>query len=160
MSHLAFIDQAAAASTLSNMVIYKKQVTLDPAAVTPYVTSLLITEADRGQFVPVDVWFHVDDNSGLDTLTFTCSVGHTGSGGGVTYDNVCASAIRGSAATAALQLRQYKAVRFAMRIDSTYYACATTNNAQQNVYVRVTANPAAQIIGTFFVIGYYTGMRP
>ena len=157
---MGFVDANAAAATLSNLVVYKQQVTLAPAAVTPYITSLFATEADRGQFVPLDVWFHVDDNSGVNTLTFTCSVGHTGSGGGATYDNVCASAVRGSAATAALQLRQYKAVRFAMRIDSTYYACATTANVVQNVYVRVTANPASQIIGTFFVIGYYTGMRP
>lgn len=159
MSHLAFVDANSAASTLSNLVVFKKQVTLTSTATVPYTISLLITEANRGQFVPFDVWFHVDDNSGIDTLTFTCSIGHTGSGGTANYDNVCASDVRGSS-TVAVQLRQYKAVRFPVRIDSTYYGIATLNNTVQNVYLRVTANPASQIIGTFFIMGYYTGMRP
>ncbi len=155
MSYLPFSDQNAASSTLSNLTVYKQQIVI-PTSGAPLNYLLFTTESNMGQFTPTAVWFHVDDNSGVATLTFTCSIGHNGP---ATYDNICASAVRGSA-TLALQLQQFKAVNFATRIATSYYAgYATPANVATGVYARVTATPASQITGTFFVGGYYTGME-
>lgn len=155
MSYLPFADQNVAAATLSNLVVYKASASFVPGAV-PVNTLLFTTAANMGQFVPLEVWFHVDDNSANNAVTVTCSVGHNGP---ATYDNICASAIRGSGATVALQLRQYKAVVFPTRIASTYYQTATPANVATGVYVRMTGAPGTLVTGTFFVVGYYTGMR-
>lgn len=156
MSHLPFADPNVAAATLSNLAIYKATVTLTGGAATPYNVVLGTTEAHMGQFVPVQVWFHVESNSGLNTLTFTASVGHNAAA----YDNVCASAPYGSAATVDTQLRQYKAVLMGMRVATGKYNCATPANTATPLYLRVSASPASTIVGTVFVVGFYTGARP
>lgn len=162
MSFIPFVDQNVAAATLSNSVVYKKQVTLPASGVVTVDYPLFTTEANMGQFVASEVWAHIDNNSGVNTLTFTASIGHTAA----PYDTVCASAVRGSA-TLALQYQQYKAVVLATRLASGYYAPAppavsygTPANVATTVNLRVTSHPASQMIITFFVIGYYTGMRP
>lgn len=155
MSFIPFGDQNVSAGTMSNVVIYKKQVTvLTTAGTTNYL--LFTTDAAMGLFCPTEVIFHVDDNGGNDQRQFTASIGFVGSA----YTDICPSANRGTTTTtAALQLRNNKAVVFGVQNDTTYFAQATPSNTATAVYLQVTVPPAGQVIGTFFIIGYYTGMR-
>lgn len=157
MSFLPFIGKDAAAATMSNLVLYKKQVVITTTAGTSnYV--IYDTEGWYGRFVPLEVWFHVDDNGGNDQRQFTASIGY-----GLAPAAICPSAVRGTTGTtAALQLRVNKAVRFPTNIATTYATGYASNEGAvtQPVYLQVTVPPAGQITGTFFVVGYYTGMRP
>lgn len=159
MSHIPFASPDVAAATMSNLALYSTDVIISGVG-----TSLLFTPDPRnGQFVVLEVWFHVTDNSANDQRQFTASIGH----GGGSLDNICASAVRGTTTTtAALQLRVKKAVKFDTRIASTYYVgYAVPGNpgapgVATPVYLNVTVAPSAAISGTFFVVGYHTGMRP
>lgn len=156
MSHIPFADPNVAAATMSNLVLYSQDVTISGTG-----TILLFNaDGDRGQFVPLEVWFHVTGNSGSDQRQFSASIGHIAA----LYENICQNAVRGTTTTtAALQLRVNKAVKFTTRIATTYfanYATPATPGLSTPVYLNVTVAPSAAISGTFFVVGYYTGMRP
>ena len=157
MSYIPFTDLNVAASTLTNLAIYKKQVTIPSVGTPPLNIPLVDTEAYLGSFVPLQVFFHVEDNGGNNQLQFTCSIGTYNSG---TFDNICASAVRGTTTTtAALQLRQYKAVVFPVRAASSYYNQAFPRYFGGQIILRLTAYPAASIVGTFCIVGYYTEVR-
>ena len=157
MSYLPFTDQNVAAGSLSNLVVYTKQVVLTAAAPTPVTETLLTTQRQSGRFVPQEIWFHGDDNGGSNTSSFAASVGTDISG--PTYDTISASATYGGA-TLANQLQQYRAVRMTMRANTTYTKGATDDNTYSTIRLRVGTSPATTLTLTFYVVGYYTGMRP
>lgn len=157
MSHLPFSDPNVAASTLSNFVIYKKNVSISALA----DLLLFTTEENMGQFVATQVWVHINDNAGSDTRTFTATVGHNAS----TYDNIATSgttSVFGGAAATDYNVKNNKAVLMPGRIASSYYNTATPANVATPVYMKITSavSPAATITATVYVVGFYTGMRP
>lgn len=152
MSYLAFVDQNAAAATLSNMVVYKQQVVIPTSGPASTDFPIFTTESSMGRFVPLEVWFHIDANSGVNTLTFTSSVGFDAN-----RTNICSSTSRGGT-TLANQLQQYRALKFATTFASNYSNCVASGST--TVYLRVTAYPSSTLTGTVFILGYYTGMRP
>lgn len=153
MSYTPFDFQDLPAATLSNLVVFKKQVVIASGTPNPTDYVLATTDATYGSFTPTDVRMHVD--SAVVTNTFTSQIGHN-----ATFDNMVASNTKGSAATLALQLNQFKFDTFTLRNASTYFNNATPANVATDIKLRVTTPPASNATITFFVVGYYTGMRP
>jgi len=146
------------ADTLSTFAVYRKSVSLT----TVGQTVLLTTDNNLGQFVVTEIRFNVDNNGGSETTTFTASIGWNAS----TYDNLAASAVKGTTQTGStyfyLRLKTNKVDRFILRTSAGYYAAfATPANASTEVRLNLTASGmGAGATATFFVVGYYAGSRP
>lgn len=152
MSYIPFkIPQAA--DTLSNYVVYRKQVNM--AAVAQ--TTLFTTNPTMGSFVPTEVLFHVDSAvSGLVTATFAIGFGTITN----PFDNIVARVTKGSGVAGANDLRVNKRVALLIRAATGTNGTATPANASTAVKIDVTTATASAMLCTFFVGGYYTGMRP
>lgn len=150
------VKTPSAVETFSIFVAYRQSAALN----TTGTTVLLTADDNMGMFVPTEIYFHVDANSD-DLKTFTMSIGWNGA-----YNNIVASVVQGTTQTTStfnyLRLKPNRFFKLPLTSSGTGYATyATTANTATAIRLNISATTMpVGATGTFFVVGYYTGMRP
>lgn len=157
MSYLP-VKMPSAADTFSNFATYKATVDISSTG----TQTLLTTDNNMGQFVVTEAFLYID-SAGLDLKTFTMTMGWNASA----YDNIIGPSVTMGTTNSSpsnyfsFQLRRYRYFKLTLRSSSGYALMATPMNTATDIRLNVSSTimPSGSPC-SFFIVGYYSGMRP